>query len=370
MTAHNTGEIVHVQRSDQLAAAIDLLAPADFIAIDTEFLRESTYYARLCLLQAANERCCVLFDVIALQDIAPLYAFLCERKRVKVLHAARQDLEVLFLAQQGADALPGPIFDTQLAAGLLGLPAQIGYGDLVSKRLGHVLEKGHARTDWSRRPLSPEQLEYAADDVRYLVPLYREISAALTTAGRLPWLEEDIRGLEAPELYRTAPEQAWQRLRGTAQLRPEQRAALKRLAEWREIRAIKHDKPRGWILSDEALRMVAERLPKDIDTIETLQVLPPAVLRKHGDELLRLIAESALDAVHEAPAAHFRPDNTQMARVSALMKSVRAIGERLNISPELLATRRDVEQWVYFNKPGAFVEGWRREIIGEKLLAM
>lgn len=369
MNAHSTGEIVHVQSAEQLPAAMTLLAGDDYIALDTEFLRESTYYAKLCLVQAANRRACVLFDVIALPSIAPLYEFLCDPAHIKVLHAARQDLEVLFFSARANNALPAPIFDTQVAAGLLGLPAQIGYGDLVAKRLGHVLEKGHARADWSRRPLPHEQLEYAADDVRYLAPLYENLKAALVAAGRLAWLEEEARALASPDLYRTAPEQAWQRLRGTAQLQPAQRAALKRLAEWREQRAIKHDRPRGWILSDEALRVLAEHLPKDADELDALRVLPPASLQKQADELLRLIGESALDAAHEAPAMQFRPDNTQMAKVSSLMKLVRATGERVHVSPELLATRRDIEQWVYFNKIGPFGSGWRREVIGEALLS-
>lgn len=349
---------------------MQLLAAADFVALDTEFLRESTYYAKLCLVQAANDRHCVLFDIVALKDIDPLYAFLCEPSRVKVLHAARQDMEVLFLAQNAVNALPGPLFDTQLAAGLLGLPAQIGYGDLVAKRLGHTLTKGLARTDWSRRPLSSEQLEYAADDVRYLVPLYHEIKAALIAAGRFSWLEDELRALESPQLYRTVPAQAWQRLRGAAQLDPEQRAALKRLAEWREVRAIKHDKPRGWILPDEALRILAERRPKDMDHLQRLNALPPAVLRKQGEDLLRLIAESEPDAAHEEPASHFRPDGAQMSRVSKLMALVRNTAEKHNLSPELLATRRDIEQWVYFKKEGPFAAGWRREVIGETLAAL
>lgn len=368
MSPHNNGEIVHVQSASQLASALDLLAAEDFIALDTEFLRESTYYAKLCLVQAANRRSCVIFDIVALRDIAPLYQFLCDRNRIKVLHAARQDLEVLFLSQNDA-VLPGPVFDTQVAAGLLGYPAQIGYGDLVAKRLGHVLEKGHARADWSRRPLSPEQLEYAADDVRYLVPLYENLKADLVAADRLPWLAEEMALLEAPQLYRTAPDAAWQRLRGTAQLRPEQRAALKRLAEWRELRAVEHDKPRGWILSDEALRILAERRPQTAMELERLELLPPAVLRKHADAFLQLIAAATADAAHEPPAVQFRPDNAQMAQVSHWMKQVRTAAERMKISPELLATRRDIEQWVYFNKIGAFGGGWRRGVIGETLLA-
>ena len=157
--------------SAELLQALENLAPGDFIALDTEFMRESTYFPKLCLIQAANSGACAVLDPLTLPDLAPLWQFLADRRRTKVLHAARQDLEVLATARRDS-AVPGPIFDTQIAAALLGYPAQIGYGSLVAERLGHTLAKGHTRTDWTRRPLTPEQLQYAEDDVRYLVPLY------------------------------------------------------------------------------------------------------------------------------------------------------------------------------------------------------
>lgn len=365
--------IVHVTHDDQLSSALALLAPGPYLAVDTEFLRESTYYAKLCLVQLANAHGCVVVDVLALSTLTPLLDFLLDRGRLKVLHAARQDLEVLTQAQDTSvisAKVPGPIFDTQIAAGLLGLPAQIGYGDLLSRRLNIDLPKGHARTDWSRRPLSEEQFQYAADDVRYLGPLYEQLYAKLEQRDRLKWLAEETQALEDLSLYRTLPRHAWQRLKGLAQLKPEQRAATKRLAEWRETRAIHSDKPRGWILSDEALRQLGERLPQDLASLTAIRDLPPAVARKHGEALLTVIAESVRDAANEAPARDFRASTQQQAQVATLMKYVRTTAEQIQVSPELLATRRDVEQLVFFNKPAGFTEGWRREIIGEALLAL
>lgn len=188
-----------VTTSAELLQALESLAPGDFVALDTEFMRESTYFAKLCLVQAANSGACAVLDPLALPDLAPLWQFLGDRKRVKVLHAARQDLEVLATTTRDP-AVPGPIFDTQIAAALLGYPAQIGYGSLVAERLGHTLAKGHTRTDWTRRPLTPEQLQYAEDDVRYLAPLYLDLHAALQAAGRLDWLYEETRGLEGLDL--------------------------------------------------------------------------------------------------------------------------------------------------------------------------
>jgi len=371
--AQPSADIVHVTHDNQLASALALLAPGPYLALDTEFLRESTYYAKLCLVQLANAYGCVVVDVLALSTLTPLLDFLLDRSRLKVLHAARQDLEVMTQAQDAAvinAIVPGPIFDTQIAAGLLGLPAQIGYGDLLARRLNVNLTKGLARTDWSRRPLSDEQFQYAADDVRYLGPLYESLRDELAQRERLSWLEEEVGTLENLALYRTQPHTAWQRLRGLASLKPAQRAATKRLAEWRETRAIHSDKPRGWILSDDALRALGERLPNSMDALATIRDLPPAVAQRQGEALLSVIAESAPDAINEAPARDFRASSQQQAQVANLMKQVRATAERIEVSPELLATRRDVEQLVYFNQPDAFTQGWRHEVIGKTLLAL
>jgi ribonuclease D len=334
-------------------------------------MRESTYYPKLCLVQAATDSYCVLIDALALENLQPLLTFLADQSRTKVLHAARQDIEVLSLAAHSDAPIPAPIFDTQVAAGLLGHPAQIGYGDLVAKCLDHTLQKGQARTDWTRRPLSLEQLTYAADDVRYLVPLYHHLLDALTQRGRLAWLYEDALAFSNPTLYRTSPETAWQRLRGLEQMPPQQRAIVKALASWREQRAMQHDKPRGWILSDEALRAIAERAPSDLEELEQIRSVPPGVVKKRAAELLQLIEIARGNAANES-AAHrpTRPDSRQVALVTRIMGEVRATGDRLKISPELLATRRDVEQLVFSGKAGAFATGWRKAVIGDELLRL
>lgn len=372
-TAAPATGIVHVTSDSQLAPALDRLAQGQYVAIDTEFLRESTYYAKLCLVQLGNEHACVVVDVLALSSLKPLLEFILDRSRIKVLHAARQDLEVLVQAQTPDMGLmpqvPGPLFDTQIAAGLLGLPGQIGYGDLLAKRLHVNLTKGLARTDWSRRPLSDEQLQYAADDVRYLGPLFQQLQAGLQTRGRDDWLQQETASLENLALYRTRPEDAWLRLKGTAQLQPAQRAVLKQLAEWREERAIQADRPRGWILSDEALRNMSERLPTTLEDLGRIRDLQPAVLKRNGQALLELIAKAIQNADNEAPARDFRPTTQQQSRVSKLMQLVRSTAERLEISPELLATRRDAEQLVYFDKYDELLLGWRKDVIGDALLA-
>lgn len=363
-----------VTTSAELLHALDRLAGADFVALDTEFMRESTYFPKLCLVQLAapaadgGDVSCALIDPLAVPDLQPLWNFLNDRGRIKVLHAARQDLEVLSVAMRGA--LSGPIFDTQIAAALLGQPAQIGYGALVAARLGQQLEKGHTRTDWSRRPLSPEQLQYAEDDVRYLVPLYLNLRDALDEVGRTPWLYEETRELEHPGLHRTEPEAAWKRLKGLDRLRPEQRATAKLLAHWREETAVKHDKPRGWILADDALREIAERLPGSPQELENVRTLPAGVARRRGEELLALVTKGREQGELEpAMTVPPRPEPQQLAMVTKLMNLARSAAEELKISPELLATRRDVEQLVFSRRTERLGSGWRKDVIGERLIA-
>lgn len=358
-----------VTASAELLQALENLAPGDFVALDTEFMRESTYFPKLCLIQTANSGACAVLDPLALPDLAPVWKFLADRRRTKVLHAARQDLEVLATATREPTA-PGPIFDTQIAAALLGYPAQIGYGSLVAERLGHTLPKGHTRTDWSRRPLTPEQLQYAEDDVRYLVPLYLDLQAALQAAGRLEWLYEETRELEGLDLHGADPDAAWRRLKGLERLQPQQRATLKLLAQWREAAAIRHDKPRGWILADDALREIAERMPGTTQDLETVRSVPPGVVRRRGDEILALIERGRADAVNEVAASMpTRPQPQQVALVSKLMGLSRETAQHAKINAELLATRRDIEQLVFSRRTEHLLSGWRREVIGEPLVA-
>jgi ribonuclease D len=356
-----------ITQAATLIARLDELSGCNAIALDTEFMREKTYYPKLCLVQIAAPGRCLLIDPLAIEDLTPLWRFLRDRTRLKAVHAARQDIEALLATERGDPAVPGPWFDTQLAAAFLGASTQIGYGELVGARLGQSLAKGHARTDWLKRPLTPEQLKYAADDVIYLQPLYEDLRAALIERGRLEWLEEECARLEDADLYRTHPERAWQRFKGIDRLRPHQRSVLKALAQWREQAAMKHDKPRGWIISDETVRALSETLPRTLSALESTRMLAPATARKHGQELLELIAEAAAREDEETFEWQ-RPDPRLVARVTSLMAFVREEAKRLQIAPELLATRRDVEQLVFKGRTDRFDRGWRAKAIGETLL--
>ena len=370
----------YVRTPEELSAALAKLADSPFVAIDTEFLRERTYYPKFCLLQIAHDNYCALIDVLALPSLTALMEFLNDRTRLKVLHAAHQDLEVLALANgallQGANLnkavvpISGPFLDTQVAAAFLDMPASIGYADLVQRRLNHTLEKGQSRTDWTQRPLNAAQLTYAADDVIYLVELYHDLKKALENTPRWSWIAEEAEQLEAAQLYSTEPSAAWQRLRFLDQMEPEQRAAAKALAEWREQRAMHKDRPRSWILSDDALRAMAQQLPTTIEALNAIDTLPKGLVERRGTELLQLLADSKRQAIHESPAQDFRPSRGQQKQVSALMDVVRKEGARLEISPERLATRRDIEALVFSGRVGAFGHGWRRENFGERLMQL
>lgn len=358
-----------VTTRDQLETAVFRMQGATRLALDTEFMRERTYHARLCLVQIATDADCFLIDTCAGLELGALHALLADRARVKILHAARQDLETLFVA---SGRVPGPVFDTQVAAALLGFPPQVGYAELVARQLGHSIDKGQTRTDWSRRPLTPEQLAYAADDVHHLLALHAELAAALEGQGRAGWLVEDARALEDESLYRLDPADAWRRLKGLMRLRPPEQAAARALAEWRERRAVASDKPRGWILSDEALYGLATRAPSTLGELEQVPALPPALVRKRGEELISLVASAReRSAEAAAPQVPPRPTPEETAQLARLQQHVRNKAAELGISPEVLATRRDVEALVFRGRgESVLVRGWRRDVIGRELLEL
>jgi ribonuclease D len=221
----------YIDTSAALTVVCAQLRGNPWLILDTEFLREKTYYPKLCLLQVATPDLIACIDPLALEDLTPLLDVIYDEGIMKVLHAARQDMEIFFHLR---NALPAPVFDTQIAALLLGYPDQIGYGNLVKETLGIELDKLHSRTDWSRRPLSDEQIRYAAEDVFYLAQVYRHLVEKLTGLGRLDWLSEDFARLTQVELYSNDPEQAWLKVRGSNRLRGPSLAVLQALAQWRE----------------------------------------------------------------------------------------------------------------------------------------
>ena len=243
----------------------------------------------------------------------------------------------------------------------------------MARQLGHSIDKGQTRTDWSRRPLTPAQLAYAADDVHHLLTLQTELQAALVALGREQWAVEEATALENADLYRTDPAAAWRRLKGLPRLRPQEQAAARALAEWREQRAIDSDKPRGWILADDALFAIATRAPETLEQLAGIPAMPPGTARKHGEELLRLAnaARSGDDLPEQSIPRKPTPEET--GRAAKLMAAVREVAGNLGIGTEVLATRRDVEALAYGSvapETSPLLRGWRRGAIGEQLAQM
>lgn len=356
-----------IEDARALAARVAAWPAGAALALDTEFVRERTYFPRLCLVQVATADEVALVDVLAIPDGGALTATLADRRRTKLIHAARQDIEAL-LPLTGSPL--GPVFDTQQAAALLGFSAQIGYADLVQQVLGVALSKGHARTDWARRPLSPEQLAYAADDVRYLPALAAELERRLDAAGRRDWMTEEIAELGDVGLYRVEPADAWKRLKGLERMDAPAFRAAQRLAAWREARAMDRDLPRGWVMPDAAIHELAQRRPKSRDELGRIDSLPRGTASRAGDELVALInaPENGEAALRVEPESG-RPGPAEVRQLKNLQEKLQAIAAELGIQPEVLATRRELTALVRGARELPVLTGWRRSVVGEPLLA-
>jgi ribonuclease D len=355
-----------VDTDSALATVIAQLENQPAVALDTEFMREETYYPRLCLIQVATAGAQYVIDPLALTDLDALSALLARSSTHIVLHAARQDVEVLLTR---CTQLPSNLFDTQVAAALCGLPPQIGYGDLVQKMLGVELEKAHSRTDWARRPLSEAQLHYAAEDVEHLLALEQRMRDSLERLGRLAWFEAEMQRLQDPALYRTEPENAWQRLKGLDPQDERRLATARALAEWRERRAMNRNRPRGWILADDALHQIVRALPERIEALQELRAVPRGVADRCGKEILAAVAAHRHLPVNPVPARRPPPDAAQQKQLKALAATVKTIAQELGLSPEVLATRRDLQALLNGHTDVPPLQGWRKAVIGEPLLA-
>ncbi|MGA8204665.1 MAG: HRDC domain-containing protein [Woeseiaceae bacterium] len=334
------------------------------LGMDTEFVREKTFFAELCLLQLATGECLYCVDPLTGADMADFWdGFL---GTPWVLHSGRQDVEVVY---QTAGRMPRAIFDTQIAAGLLGHPPQMGYASLVKALFGVDIEKSHTRADWSQRPLPAAYLEYAAEDVEYLLPAFTELAGALEDKGRLAWAEEDSAQLLDPALYDIDPATAVDRLKAARNLRGKHRAAAARLAAWRENEALRVNRPRQWIAKDTALMELASRLPVNIGELARIDGLPGGFVRRTGNTITQLIADAiADDSDYSPPPA---PDDVQRGLLKNMQKRVARRAEELGIAAETVASRKDLSALISSPEaPSRLLDGWRRGVIGEELLKL
>ena len=357
-------DAIWIDRSEELESLARTLESQPEIGLDTEFLRERTFFPKLCLLQlrAAGQIWCVdTLKVGSLDALMPVFTAPDVRK---LIHAARQDLEAVYLTTK---QVVSPVFDTQIAAACIGMKPQVGYAELVKTLLDVTVPKGQTRTDWSKRPLTPAQLEYAADDVLYLDAIAHELSGRLRKLEREHWVREDCLELEERRLYEPDPAQAWERLRGIGQLPPEPRARAKAIAVWREKLARERDLPRAWILSDAALFAIAQANPA---TAAALEAVEPMNERFAATLLDALAISSAGDLTDLEPMQDSRPTPEQKALLDRLSKIVDARAAELEVSAEILAPRGELKALAMGRRGTHALKGWRLQEIGVQLLAM
>jgi ribonuclease D len=353
-----------------LADACDRLARHPFVTVDTEFLRETTYYPLLCVAQIASTDEAVVIDTLADGlDLKPFYELMANERVLKVFHAARQDIEIVW---HQANLVPHPIFDTQVAAMVLGYGDSISYDQLVQRITGDTLDKSHRFTDWSRRPLSPAQVSYAISDVTHLRDVYLALSADLAKRGRADWVGEEMEVLTSPETYRADPENAWERLK-TRVRKPKELAVLMEIAAWREREAQTRDVPRGRVLKDDVLGEIATQAPATIERLAALRSLPRGFERsKWGQDIVQAVARGLARDPKTVPAIERqRAGGNGSATLELLKVLLRMTSERHAVAAKVIATVDDLDRIAADDNANVpALHGWRRELFGEKALAL
>lgn len=357
----------YVDSNAALASLCAALGEAEYCAIDTEFIRESTYYPELALIQVASDARLACIDPLAIDDFTPLTGLLQKAGLLKVFHSCSQDLEILY---QRFGQVPAPVFDTQLAAAVLGFHHQVSYADLVRQVTGVALEKKHTRANWMRRPLSRDELDYAMDDVRYLLPVYRHLDAELENRRRRSWIESDLLAMSDPANYEVDAAQLWKRLRGVQKLKGEKLQIASDLCRWREQEAKQQNRPRRWIAKDDAIVEIARRKPASLEALAQIPEFSDKTARRHGEKLLAIIADAARVDPADWPR-HERShalDPSQTALGDCLMALCRAIADENGIALATLATRKDIDNLVLNRKSSRLTQDWRYAMAGEQLL--
>ena len=354
----------------ELAAACNRMAAHPFVTVDTEFLRETTYYPLLCVAQMATTDEALVVDALAPGiDLSPFYELMANEKVMKVFHAARQDIEIVW---HGAKLIPHPIFDTQVAAMVLGYGDSISYDQLVQRITGDALDKSNRFTDWTRRPLSDAQLTYAISDVTHLRDVYLALLDDLGRRGRADWVQEEMEILTSPETYRMEPQNAWQRLK-TRVRKPRELAVLIEVAAWREREAQTRDVPRSRVLKDDAIADIAVQAPTTIEKLAHLRSLPKGFERSRWGEAIVAAVERGLarDPKSLPHQVRFQPAANGAAVVELLKVLLRMISESHHVAAKVIATVDDLERIAADdNAEVAAMSGWRRELFGEKALAL
>ena len=359
-----------ITTTSELAAACERLAQHPVITVDTEFLRETTYYPLLCVVQMASSDEALVIDALAEGiDLKPFFELMANEKVLKVFHAARQDIEIVW---HSANIVPHPIFDTQVAAMVLGYGDSIAYDQLVERITGHRPDKTHRFTDWSRRPLTSEQVHYAISDVTHLRDVFTALDADLKKRGRNDWVSEEMEVLTSPRTYDFHPERAWERLK-TRVRKPKELAVLIEIAAWREQEAQSRDVPRSRVLKDDAVGDIATHAPTSVERLASLRSLPKGFERsKWGAEVLAAVQRGLARDPSALPKLEKPRNNSNGAAIVELLKVLlRMTSERHAVATKVIATVDDLEQIAADDEADvAALHGWRRDLFGEAALAL
>jgi ribonuclease D len=359
-----------ITTTEQLSAVCKRMAGHRYVTVDTEFLRESTYYPLLCVAQMATADEAVVIDALAPEiDLAPFFDLLVDENVVKVFHAARQDIEIVW---HMVGKIPHPIFDTQVAAMVLGYGDSISYEQLVHRITGDQLDKSLRFTDWTRRPLTEAQLAYAASDVTHLRDVYLKLDEDLHKRDRASWVSAEMAILTSPETYRADPERAWQRLKSRVR-KPKDLAVLMEVAAWREREAQTRDVPRSRVLKDEVVGDIAAQHPSTIEKLGHLRSLPKGFERSRwGEQIVEAVKRGLERDPKTLPKLErYRPTQNGGATVELLKVLLRMTAESHGVAAKVVATVDDLEQIAGDDEADVpALKGWRRELFGEKALAL
>jgi ribonuclease D len=360
-----------ITSSVELAAVCKRLSRSEYVTVDTEFMREATYWPRLCVIQMAGPEEAVIVDAMAPNlDLEPFFRLMANERIMKVFHAARQDIEIVF---HRGGLIPHPIFDTQVAAMVCGFGDSISYDQLVHRLTGARIDKSSRFTDWGRRPLSERQIEYALADVTHLRDVYQALAARLGDQGRADWVREEMGVLTSPSTYRLEPADAWKRLKMRVR-KPIELAILQEVAAWREREAQARDVPRSRVIKDDAIYEIASQQPTSPAALGHLRTMPRGFERSRSAEEILAAVQRALDVPKEQlprVPKHRPAANGNGAAVDLLKVLLKMISESHGVASKIIATVDDLE--AIAGDDGADVpamHGWRRELFGETALKL
>lgn len=360
-------QVHFINTPKQLKAICQEFSHSEFLALDTEFVRQTTYYPILALIQICDGQQIATIDPVAIDDLGPLMELLYDDEIIKVLHSARQDLEIFYSLKQ---SVPKNIFDTQIASALLGYGEQIGYAALVKQLLKVELDKSQTRTDWLKRPLSPKQLTYAADDVRYLATLYPMQKKQLEQQGRLSWLENDFRFLANESTYAPSPETIWRKIRGVNRLKKQKLAIVQNLSIWRENQAIKRNLPRRRVLGDDLFIELANNPPENLTQLTQVNGLSNKFIHYNGTAILASIQQGLNTPDQDCPKLPNveKLSQDEEALADCLMAVIHLCAHDNHISPNCLCSRKELNALIKGQRELNILSGWRNELAGKHLV--